>query len=782
MTFGYDTALTAISSARTALRTIGHNLTNANRTGYTRQRVLLDANAPAQIGPGLAIGTGVRVSSIDQIADTYLTARLRSQAQELGRHTVQRDIFGDLETAYGEPDNGLNPLFSGFFGAVDALSTSASDPAQRSGFLQSAKSLAQGFRSLNGNLSEVRRGIQDGIRSDVSNVNRILTQITELNRAIITGGFGGSVPPDIKDQQNVLLKDLAEFVDVNVVTVPTGQLAVSSAGQSLVTPSGNITLEVRASSNPQTPTVIGITGASATFEPQSGRLRGLLDLDPTLAQGNIASIDAMAKSLIRQMNQAHATGVPPAGGYGSMTSARGFADRNGNGSVLDERVSEAGLPFPVKDGTLTVNVRDTATGDVRRTRIRISTNTTTVGDLRNQLDGIDHVSAFVDTQGRLRLAADQGYTFDFSNRTEPHPDVAGTLGGTRATMASSGTFPESILPGDTFSVAVDGGVPQTVTLAPSAFADPSNVGAEELASVVNAQLTGATASVVSGRLVIQSNLGGAPGYTPSITLSDGGSGTAARLGLPTGTTAGSDLAVNLTISGTYGGTSDKTFVVKPLGDGVIGQTAGLKAEVRTKDGRLVGVLDIGQGYAPGSPLALEDGLSVSFGAGRVSAASGQFTEFDGVADGDSSGVLVATGMNALFLGTEAKDIAVNQELLDDPTRLATGLGGGPADNGNILRFGRVRETPDDVFDGASVIERYEALILQSASDTDRSMNTVDTQSALMAELENRRQSISGVNVDEELLNLENYQRAFEVAARYVQALAEVNETLINLVR
>lgn len=482
------------------------------------------------------------------------------------------------------------------------------------------------------------------------------------------------------------------------------------------------------------------------------------------------------------MNHAHATGVPPAGGYASMTSARGFSDRNGNGSVLDERVSEAGLPFPVKDGTLTVNIRDTATGDVRRTRIRISTNTTTVGNLRDQLDGIDHVSAFVDAQGRLRLAADQGYTFDFSNRTEPHPDAAGTLGGTRATMASNGVFPVSVLPGDTLTVAVDGGAPQTVTLSPSAFPDPSNVGPDALAAVINGQLTGATASVVSGRLVIASNVGGAPGYTPALTLGDGGTGTAARLGLPTGTTAGSDMAVNLTVSGTYTGTSDRTFVVKPLGDGVIGQTAGLKAEVRTKDGRLVGVLDIGQGYAPGTSLSLEDGLSVSFGAGRVSAAAGQFTEFDGVADGDSSGVLVATGMNALFLGTEAKDIAVNQELLDDPTRIATGLGGGPSDNGNVLRFAGVRENPQDSFDGASVIERYEALILQSASDTDRSMNTVDTQSALMAELENRRQSISGVNVDEELLNLENYQRAFEVAARYVQALAEVNETLINLVR
>ncbi len=782
MSFGYNTALTAITSARTALKTIGHNLTNANRTGYTRQRVLMDASAPTSIGPNMFVGTGVRVRSIDQIADSYLTGRLRSQVQDLGRHSVQRDIFSDLETAYGEPDNGLNPLVSDFFGSIDSLSTNASDAAQRTGFLQSAKSLAQGFRSLHGSLAQVRKGIQDSIKSDVSSVNSLLGEISELNRSIVAGGFGGNVPSDIKDTQDVLLKELAEFIDVSVTVVPTGQLAVSSAGQSLVTPAGHVKIELRPSNDPAAQTVIGVRGATASFEPESGRLRGLLDLDPTLAQGNTAAINAMAKSMIAQMNQAHATGVPPSGGYTSLTAARGFADQNGNGSVLDERVSQAGLPFPVRDGTLTVNVRNTATGEITRTRINIATGSTTVGNLRDQLNGANNLSAIVDAQGRLRVAADQGYTFDFSNRTEPHPDSAGTLGGTRASIASGSNFPVAVLTGDTFQVAVDGGPPQTINLNPASFADPANITAEQLAVAVNAQLTGATASSVDGRLVIQSNLGGSTTYTPALNIIDDATGTAARLGIPTGPTVGSDLAVNMTVSGSYTGLVDKSFVVKPLGDGVIGQTPGLQAEVRTKSGQLVGILDIGEGYSPGSALSLSDGLSVSFGAGRVASSAGHFATIEGVANGDSSGLLVGMGMNALFLGTGAGDIQINQELLDNPSMLATGRGGGASDNSNVTRFSAIREAPVDDLQGASIVAHYDALVLQSASDTSRSKNTVDTQSALLTELENRRQSISGVNIDEELLNLENYQRAFEVASRYVQALSEVNETLVNLVR
>ena len=56
---------------------------------------------------------------------------------------------------------------------------------------------------------------------------------------------------------------------------------------------------------------------------------------------------------------------------------------------------------------------------------------------------------------------------------------------------------------------------------------------------------------------------------------------------------------------------------------------------------------------------------------------------------------------------------------------------------------------------------------------------VDNQQTLTTQMENEREQISGVSLDEEALNLMKHQRAFQGAARYIQVVDQLLETLIN---
>ena len=91
-----------------------------------------------------------------------------------------------------------------------------------------------------------------------------------------------------------------------------------------------------------------------------------------------------------------------------------------------------------------------------------------------------------------------------------------------------------------------------------------------------------------------------------------------------------------------------------------------------QDGNLVTTLNVGNDYEANDPIDLGNGIRVSFGPGSLSATNGQVFALDALNDSDTSDVLVATGMNAFFLGSSASDIEVNEALLDNHPSLRSG--------------------------------------------------------------------------------------------------------------
>lgn len=76
-------------------------------------------------------------------------------------------------------------------------------------------------------------------------------------------------------------------------------------------------------------------------------------------------------------------------------------------------------------------------------------------------------------------------------------------------------------------------------------------------------------------------------------------------------------------------------------------------------------------------------------------------------------------------------------------------------------------------------ESFNSLIVQLGSDTRRAQETAKTFETAVQTIEEHRQSISGVNMDEELSNLLSFQRAYEASARIITAVDEMMDMLIN---
>lgn len=776
-TVAFNTALSALSSAQSALSIVGNNIANAATPGYSRQRVGLNT-LPAMITTSrFQIGRGVEIDGVDRITDALLVDRLRNQRSEVGRYDVLSGHYRQLEALFGEPGpQGLNAMMSGFFADVSALTAAPEDIARRVGLIESGRSLADSFNVLSAQLMDTGRGLAEAIDSEVSIINAMTAELASLNDSIAQAAMGPSVPPDLLDRQEVLLGQLGEHVDVRTHREADGRVTVFSSGNVLVTPRGSSKLESFDIDPVSGRMGVRSTGATSDFEPRGGRLRALLDLSEEGVQRRMDSLDQLARTLILETNRVHSTGVPLGGGYKTLQSTNFFYDTNGSGSPLDDAIGSAELPFEVTGGSLMVNVTDNATGTVEQTRLTINP-AMTVQQLVDAFNGIPGMSATVDPLGQLRLTALGDRGFDFSNRVQPVGDLDDTFGSASATITGTSQGPFALTAGDSFTVDVDGTGPQTVTFNAGQFANIGAATVEEIAAAINGQITGGTAEVSDGRLVLRS---AASGITSTLQLADGTGSPLAAFGMSTALETGAATNVDIQFGGAFTGPEDLDLTFVPSGPGTIGVTPGLQINVMDANGSPVATLDVGPGYSAGDPLALADGVTVSFGAGDVDPAAGDRFTTSLVADSDTSDILVATGLGGFFTGSDAASMGVDQDLIDDPARLAAALDGNDGNNQNLLLLAEVFEKDADGLDGSSPDDFYRLLLTELGADSARAEQTLETQGLVLDSLQARRDEVSGVNIDEELLQMERFQQLYSVAARFLQTVQEVNDILINL--
>jgi flagellar hook-associated protein 1 FlgK len=782
-TIGLNTGLKALLSARNMLDTIGHNIANANTPGYSRQRLQLMSALPVQLGR-LLIGTGVDAGRVQRSVDELLGRRIQGQHAVLGSLNTLRGGLSDLEALVAEPgENGLGPLLDGFFASVSQLSTAPADPLLHTGVVRSSDALAARFRELSQALDGTSSDAQAEVSSRLDEVNDLADEIVGLNLRIGETESVGTPANDLRDRRDVALARLSELIDTTTVDGPNGSVRVLVAGNTLVgtARANHMSLVAQGAGAGQ----LRIEGAAGFVPVSGGEIGGFLRLSGELAPAYRERLDRLAHELILEVNRTHTTGIPSTGSFHTLTGASRLVDSDQDGRVQDELLSNAGLPFAVGTGSLFVNVRDEASGALEKHEIEISATHTTVQDFLDELNALPHIAASLDAGGRLRISADSGFGFDFSRRIDADPDPAGLFGGANATLGTGAAGPFALADGDTLSLTVsNGGPPQSLSLtfAAADFQDITAATADEIAAVVNAdpnaQARGLRASAVDGRLFLQTAAGGA---AAAFTITGGTAVSALGWnGFVGASVQGQANAVDVRLGGAYTGEADQRFTFRPSVDGTIGTTPGLAVQAFDRAGNLVATLDVGAGYVPGTELELGQGLRVSFGLGELSATQGDTFAVDAVADSDSADVLVALGLNTLLTGSDASDIAVRADLLDDPSRLAVSRTGEGGDGGLLLDLLDVEQHASANLGGATLGRFWGDLAGDVGFEAGTTDSAIAAGEAVMQSLEERQASISGVNVDEELVDLVAYEQNFAAAAQYLSVVNQLGDELLSL--
>lgn len=148
---------------------------------------------------------------------------------------------------------------------------------------------------------------------------------------------------------------------------------------------------------------------------------------------------------------------------------------------------------------------------------------------------------------------------------------------------------------------------------------------------------------------------------------------------------------------------------------------------------------------------------------------------------DSSNVLAALGVNTFFTGSDAETLAVSSELLGNPSLLAAATQSAPGDGTNAGAIAGLAGAQLDSLNGRSLLEFYNGIVSQVAIKGAAAEASAQASEAISSSLISQRESVSGVNLDEETIALLKFQRSFQAAAQYTTIVDQLIEETLALV-
>jgi flagellar hook-associated protein 1 FlgK len=343
----------------------------------------------------------------------------------------------------------------------------------------------------------------------------------------------------------------------------------------------------------------------------------------------------------------------------------------------------------------------------------------------------------------------------------------GTRGVSSATATLDDANTEFPIQAGTLNVSVTDLSTGQVTLDPVAI-DPTTQSLQDVATAITTATGGqvqVSVDTANNTLQFQAQSGyafdfaGQPPTTPTFSGNYAGTTTS-------------------TLSGAYTGAANDTYTFQVEGaGGTVGTTPGLTVQVLDGANNVVATLDVGSDYTPGTALTVANGVSVAFSAGTFTAGSFSYPV---TSQPDTSGLLIALGINTAFTGSTGEDLAVNPTLLANPSALSTSLTGESGDSSNLQRLLTAMNQP--VLDGGTqtIQQYYDGIVGTVGTQVQLATSQQTAQQALGQQLQTQQQSVSGVDQNTQLLDMLSFQQAYQLAASYVSAVNTAYDALVNI--
>ncbi len=452
---GIELGKRSIMANTDAITTAGHNISNADTEGYSRQRVQLkefdplyraDLERPERAG---MIGQGVSIQAIERIRDEMLDGRITEQQHLESYWETRSNYYTMIEQVYNEPDDvSIRSNMDKFWESWQELSVHPESHAARQAVVSRGESLADSIKTKWEGLSGIGKLLNGDIEATVKQVNNYTKQIASLNSEIVKSKAMGDNPNDLLDRRDLLVDKLSKLVNISTDNRDADEFLVHVGGQVLV--QGGISrgfeLETVVDNNGYSKLVWADTQNDASIS--GGKLGALIELRDTDIRNEIQSLNTMTMNFSDLVNDIHrnAYGANKVTGLDFFTQHSFVENVNGNFDRDGDGVSDHSYIFRFT-GTTKLNPQEqiglegTMTLSGPSGNVQVSYYPTdTVETVINRInDSNGEVKAYLDRNSNLVLKATTAAAMENPDFVIRHVEDSGFfLAGYSGILRSSG--------------------------------------------------------------------------------------------------------------------------------------------------------------------------------------------------------------------------------------------------------------------------------------------------------------------------------------------------------
>lgn len=302
----------ALLTARYGLDVTGQNLGNIDTPGYSRQRLNQAATKGWNGGLGNAVlGNGVWTVSVSRIANEYVEKQLRQATSTDEYYGNLQNCYTNIQTFFNElSGNAISDSINTFWKAMSNFSTHVENLSIRSTAIEEAQQMTQRFNSMSNMLLDYRKDVNNEITESVTQINRLLHTIAELNQTIVKTELGGSSnrsANDLRDQRGEAVKELYEYMDIDVVEESNGSFIISMQGRNLVYYDNvkEISIEKRQDEDGVMVNMPVFSSDGYPLKPTNGQLAAQIEMRDVIIKSYQNDIDDLAANFIWEFNRAY---------------------------------------------------------------------------------------------------------------------------------------------------------------------------------------------------------------------------------------------------------------------------------------------------------------------------------------------------------------------------------------------------------------------------------------------------------------------------------------------
>lgn len=219
-----------LNASKKSLEVTGHNLSNVNTEGYSRQRVMQSTAIPISVG-GYIQGTGVKVDGVRRFNDEFIDKRLSNALANNSFYEARTENLEQVENIFNELDSdGLNQVLNKFFNSFRELANQPENETIRSVVRDNANLVVKDFRRIRGTLDTQSVNIDRKIENSVAEVNQLLHHIADLNGKITSIESAQGETGDLRDQRDIALRNLSENFKIHTYVDEKNRFIITAQG------------------------------------------------------------------------------------------------------------------------------------------------------------------------------------------------------------------------------------------------------------------------------------------------------------------------------------------------------------------------------------------------------------------------------------------------------------------------------------------------------------------------------------------------------------------------